>query len=272
MKTDGGQERDRHISRRAFIAAVGVHAGAAMAGVGTAADGTGGASGSVRVAATGPYRPELERAVTSYKRTRTGHNIRVVATESGVSDRLGDDIDILISGRPTFSTNGASAEIDQFVAVTDWAILNVSDGRWQECLSQGEIRNYWDGDAPVEVWSESDWESISAVARTSRSANAKHGDATTNSVPLVIGTRAYQYAHGHGGLGHYRVKDSMLDRTAEARNYSDRALPLVQLGYIHVDQTKINSAHRSFLEAYDCRKGDVSYFSSTGPAGTVMGQ
>lgn len=64
----------------------------------------------------------------------------------------------------------------------------------------------------------------------------------------------------------------MLDRTAEARSHSDRALPLVQLGYIHVDQTNINSAHRSFLEAYDRRKGDVSYFSSTGPAGNVMGQ
>ena len=108
------------------------------------------------------------------------------------------------------------------------------------------------------------------MAHASRSAT--RGDATTvDPVTLIYGTRAYQYAHGFGGLGHYRVQNSMIDRTANTWTAKrDGAAPLVQIGYVHVDRNIYDGDLRSFLRAYDRRKSDVNYFSVSGAGGDTM--
>lgn len=269
MRTNDDREHRTRISRRLFVAAVGVHAIPAIVGSNAAADPV---DGVIRVAATEPYRSDLERAITLDERTTLGHDIRVVSAGSNTSDRVGDDIDALVSGRPTPSTDDPPSEVDQFATVTDWAALDVPTDCWRECLRQSEVRSYWDGDDPVEMWSESDWDTISAITHTSRCESATRGDATIfDPVMLVYGTRAYQYAHGFGGLGHYRVTDDVLDRSVDAQiARRDGAVPLVRLGYVHMDRSVVDGDLLSFFKAYDRRKGSVGSFPITSSASDIM--
>lgn len=264
MRTDGDGGRGLPVSRRAFVAAVGACAGPAAVGTGAASEGP---EATVRVGATDPYRPGLERAAAAQERVG---DVRVVPAEAGGGgDRLGADLEALVSGRPTLPATDPSSDVDRSVVVTGRAALELPDGCWRECLRPGRVRDRWSGDAPVESWSESDWNSVAAVT------SADQGDATApapDPLVLVRGTRAYQYARGSGGLGHYRVEEDALDRHADVRSVRDGTAPLVRLGYVHADRSVPDEDLRSLLAAYDRRPdGDaVAYFPDAEGSGGAI--
>lgn len=263
MRTDGDGARGPPVSRRALVAAVGAFAAPAAAGTGAASEGP---DPTVRVGATDPYRPGLERAARA--RERDG-DVRVVpaGSENG-GDRLGTDLDALVSGRPTLPATDPSSDVGRSVVVTGWAALELPEDRWRECLRPGRVRDRWSGDAPVESWSESDWDSVAALAGAERGGAT---DPAPDPLVLVRGTRAYQYARGSGGLGHYRVEEGALDRDADVRSVRAGTAPLVRLGYVHADRSVPDEDLQSLLAAYDRRPdGDgVAYFPGANGSGAT---
>lgn len=74
-------------------------------------------------------------------------------------------------------------------------------------------------------------------------------DGSANSV-LVHGTRAYQYAHGHGGVGYYSVDHEALEDVSEGLD-DGTYTPIVRLGYVHVDQEALSDRRvTAFLQHY----------------------
>lgn len=243
MRTDHRSEREDTVraplSRRTFLLVGGSAVGTAVSG--TASGSTGGRSQFVEVAATAPYFPMVRNAVEADERT-------MVTLRHG--DASDDAVDVAISGRPTQS-DGAVRD----VTIDGWAAVAHADGEWRDCLRRSDVRDRWASETPVETWSETSWESIYGATLNNVTPAAGGSDATPSV--LVRGTRAYQYAQGHGGVGYYGVDRDALEEASADLDESGHT-PIVRLGYVHVDRAALSDRRvTAFLQHYSRHTSDV---------------
>lgn len=251
-----GSERNR-LSRRAFVLAASTALGAST--IGTARGTNREATRRVDVAATGPYRSTASDIASSARATDV--DVRVRSSSADPLEQLRDgDADVHVSGRPTLSADDPPVDTVGGVAISGWAALAHDETEWRECLSDRELRDHWTGSGPVVTWSETDWESVAAVDRTTGTERDPDGVEPeldpVNGEPAVLvrGVRSYQYARGFGGVGYYGVNEDTIEedldlRRAERESYT----PVVKLGYLHVDRSSLAERVETSLRSYGRR-------------------
>lgn len=252
-RTGSGRAGPR-VSRRAFVLAA---ASAGAATVGTAR-GTGTESARrLEVAASEPYRRTVSGAVRSFERAVGEFEVGLRASvPDAVRGLLDGDVDVYVSGRPTLAPGGEPDDgVERAVTPAGWAVLTHDDAEWRECLSRQAVRDRWAADAPVETWSETDWDSVAAVARPAgrdaragRRAARGRDDRDAAWTTLVRGTRSFQYARGRGGVGYYGVeRDAITVEPAGTAARSENRTPLVRLGYVHAGRSSLGRGVAAFL-------------------------
>lgn len=221
MRTDHRSERGTAtgtpLSRRTFLLVGGSVVGTGVNG--TASGSTGKLRQSVEVAATDPYFPTVRSVVEADNG---------MAVDLRHPDAFDDAADVVVSGRPTESDG-----VVRDVTIDGCAALAYSDSEWRECLSRSDIADRWERDTSVETWSETDWESVDRA--NPNSVTPADGRADAAPSVLVRGTRAYQYAQGHGGEGYYSVDGDAVEEVSAGLD-AGAYTPLVRLAHIHVDR------------------------------------
>lgn len=233
MRTDpppeDGDAARTALSRRGFVAAGGAAAGTVLgSGLAAAADGDGGRV----VEATAPYLAAVRGAAAS-----------VSGVDVGRPRERGDPPELLVSGRPESNpeTHGLAD-----VLVDGRATLSNPDGTWRDALRPSTVGERWAADAPVEAWSEVAGDGPAAVGSVERP------HAVDEITTLVRGTRDYQYARGHGGVGYYDVDGSAIAAPGQGDDSgSVDAVPIVRLAYVHArGDTESDDRLAAFLEEY----------------------
>lgn len=232
MRTDGPPERpdrppdDRgtSVSRRAFLVASGLVAGPGVGSVVGAPESR--RDGAVEVEATAPHLQAARDLGRAFERSEDAVTVRVTRAERSSPDGFRDGAaDVQLAGRPVVAPERADpgASLVEGVGIRGWAALSHSNGEWRDVLQRPDVEAHWDGDTPVETWSETDWQAVpdDAVARSAPD---------TGASVFVRGTRSYQYSRGLGGVGYYQVDDESFGERVRRAD----ATPVVRLEYVNV--------------------------------------
>lgn len=273
MRTDRSGDRTVGVSRRAVLRTGGLAAGAGVLGTGRSAAGK--SDEPLRIAATEPYLASVRALLQEFEPIADA-DVRIEPAESGANPIDGADAaDLHVSGRPVLAESARSTGVADVAAVGGWALL-ASPGEWREPLPRSAVRERWTGDAPVEVWSETDDESLAAAvgtdvpattaptaAATAPTAAASGGSGTDPAV-LARGTRPGQYSNGRGGEAYYGVDAAAIEAVPDdaplaRRETLDDAVPLARVEYVHVapdarDDDRVAAA----LAAYERRAAAAS--------------
>lgn len=258
------------MSRRSFVLAAGAPLGVSV--VGSAREPARAGTRQLDIAVTAPYRAAVAELVQSSASPDTDVSIERRSAGADPHRRLRDgNIDVYVAGEPPESGEDVP-ERAVTTAVVDWGVLAHAEQEWRECLCRREVRDRWTDDQPVATWSETDWDSIDALARRrdsdpnagERWAQRSRDGGAPDWTALVRGTRSYQYANGHGGLGYYPVERDEIRPTTDGHR-QDRYTPLVQLGYVQVDGTTHAQPPEEVLDIFDEHApatASVTYFGN----------
>lgn len=228
-------------SRREFLVAAGAVAG----GLGTYPGAVAGAPGERITVAEG--EPTLADATAAFERDRPEIEIETVETD-GFEAFVDGEADVQHAARPMTddereraSENGIEFE-ERELPVGGVAALEPSDG-WCRCLSGEEREEFAAG---VEVWSE-------VASGVEGEARAALPDSGTDV--LVRGTRAGQYAIGHGGVGYHQADPSEFESLD-----GSEGTPVVRLGFAYVASDALGrEATTALFDAQDDAATDVEH-------------
>ncbi|MFC6905418.1 hypothetical protein [Halalkalicoccus tibetensis] len=226
-------------SRRGFLVAAGAVAG----GLGAYPGAVAGASGERITVAEGV--PALAEATAAFGREHPDVGVETVET-GGFGAFLAGKVDVQHATRPMSAgereraaANGIGFE-ERELPVGGVAALESGDG-WCRCLSEEDREEFATG---VETWSE--------IA-------SDDGDEPGADLPeaggdvLVRGTRAGQYAIGHGGVGYHQADPSEFDVVD-----GSEGTPVVRLGFAYVASDALDrETVRGLLDAQDDAASDV---------------
>lgn len=261
-RRDENKKRHGPISRRAFVLTASTALGVTTMGSVQGAEQT--PTQEIDIATTEPYRSTAS-SIASPEQVDREFNVRVHSAAANPLAQLRDgDADIHVSGRPTLSVDDSAVDTAVDVTVTEWAGLRHDNSEWRECLCTQELRDQWRGTAPVETWSETDWESVAAIDRTNTADGHMQSDRAETA--LVRGRRSHQYARGFGGIGYYDVNIGTIEtklhpQEADKGSYT----PIVKLGYLHVDRSSLDERITSILDSYRQRSAsdEISHLGET---------
>lgn len=264
----GGRIHDLSLSRRQFVLASGVAAAPLASGSGAANR----VGRRVIVGATAPYRPTVGPLAREFEQS-TGSSVELRRTSARPGRALAGDLDVLVSGRPVSATDLRGGDAVG-IAVAGWGTLARPDGEWRECLSGRELGER--PASPVETWSETTWPSARVASERRRDASEcgqSVSDRETGTT-LVRGTRSYQYARGHGGVGYYEVAADDVHRRENLRGGDAGArVPLLRVGHVYADgEARDGERVGRFLQFYGDRAltaaDGVEYFAGPPDAET----
>lgn len=234
-------------SRRAFLVAAGA-VGAVAGGVGTYPGAVAGEPTDRVTVGTG--MAALDDVAAAVEREEAGAGLETVETE-GFEAFLDGRVDVQHAARPMSAEERERATEtglgfeERELPVGGVAALEASDG-WSRCLSEEERAGF---DTGVEVWSE-------VVSGTGVKSGSDLPDSGADV--LVRGTRAVQYAIGHGGVAYHEASPSAF----ESVDGSGRS-PVVRLGFTYVDRDALgHEALATLLDAQDDAASDVTHVPS----------
>lgn len=181
------------------------------------------------------------------ERGTSGTDLETVETD-GFGAFLGGGVDIQHAARPMTAAEReraaeAGVEFEELeLPVGGLAALKSEEG-WCRCLSEEDREGFGDG-GPVETWSE-----VASAGGVEPAADLPEG----GSAVLVRGTRAEQYAIGHGGVAYQGATPAEFD-PAEGSG----GTPVVRLGFAYVTSDALDrAAVRGLLDRYDDAATDV---------------
>lgn len=234
-------------SRREFLVAAGAVAG----GLGAYPGAVAGAPGE-RIT-VGEGVPALAEATAAFDRAHPDVGVETVETD-GFGAFLDGEVDVQHATRPMSAEERERAAADGIefeereLPVGRVAALESGDG-WCRCLSEAERGEF---DTGVEVWSE--------VASNVPDEPVPAALPDSGADVLVRGTRAGQYAIGHGGVGYHQADPSEF-RPVDG----SEGTPVVRLGLAYVASDALDrEAAAGLLAAQDDAATDVGLVYPTG--------